>query len=61
MMEQQTDGKEIDTQCPICGGTHLKDEFAQVVTGQVDGPQQAVELVICGDCGHFVSVREVEA
>ena len=56
----KTNGEETDDECPVCGGVFLNSEFAQVVTGQVGGPQQAVELLVCGDCSHIISVREVE-
>ena len=53
-------GEEANDECPICGSAHLNVEFAQVVTGQVNGPQQAVELLVCANCSHIVSAQEVE-
>ena len=59
-MSQITNGDETDNECPVCGSASLKIEFAQVVTGQVGGPQEGVELLVCGSCNHVVSVCEAE-
>ena len=60
MMNQVENGEETDKECPVCGCETLNNEFAQVVSGQVDGPRQTVELIVCGGCGHVVNIREVE-
>ena len=41
------------TQCEKCEGK-MHEEVAFLVTGQVNGPRQSMELLVCEDCGHTV-------
>jgi len=45
-----------EIQCAECDGTEYRSELAALVTGQVGGPTEMSELLICRACGHVITV-----
>lgn len=39
--------------CSKCGSERIEVEVAWLVTGQVGGQMETMELAVCQDCGHI--------